>query len=101
MSRTETGSLEDHHGNPYSMRLMSITSLAASITFGLVSVLHSGAQSGPMGSTSRWRSSSPPSLRKLSRSSPRRSSPSRPPERELRSKWQATGLGRPRPVNSS
>ena len=44
MSQRKTGFLEDHHGNPSSMRLMSITSLAASIIFGVLSVLHPGAQ---------------------------------------------------------
>ena len=44
MSKRKTGFLEDHHGNPSSMRLMSITSLVASIVFGLLSVLHAGAR---------------------------------------------------------
>ncbi|WP_419949161.1 hypothetical protein [Candidatus Palauibacter sp.] len=44
MSKRKTGFLEDHHGNPSSMRLMSITSLVASIIFGVLSVLHPGAR---------------------------------------------------------
>ena len=36
MSKRKTGFLEDHHGNPSSMRLRSITSLVASIVFGLM-----------------------------------------------------------------
>ncbi len=47
MSRTKTDFLEDQQGN-LSMRLMSISTLAASIAFGLVSVLHS-ARNGPNG----------------------------------------------------
>ena len=39
----KTGYLEDHHGNPSSMRLMSVVALLASIAFGLIVVLDSEA----------------------------------------------------------
>ena len=46
MAETErihkTGYLEDHQGNPSSMRLMSVVALLASIAFGLIAVLHDG-----------------------------------------------------------
>ena len=43
------GYLEDHNGNPSSMRLMSVISLFASIAFGLVTILHSGASNNENG----------------------------------------------------
>ncbi len=43
------GYLEDHEGNPSSMRLMSVTALIASIAFGLIVTLHSGASNNENG----------------------------------------------------
>lgn len=40
---SETGFLNDHHGNPSSMRLMSVVALIASIIFGLITIQHPGA----------------------------------------------------------
>jgi hypothetical protein len=37
------GFLDDHKGDPSSMRLMSVTALLASIAFGLIVILHSEA----------------------------------------------------------
>lgn len=49
MAARKAGFLEDHQGNASSMRLMSVTSLVASIVFGLVSVLHPAARDGANG----------------------------------------------------
>ena len=38
----KTGYLEDHQGNPSSMRAMSVVALIASIAFGLITVLSMG-----------------------------------------------------------
>jgi len=43
------GFLEDHHGNPSSMRLMSVIALLASIAFGLITTLHSAASQNENG----------------------------------------------------
>ena len=39
----EVGYLEDDHGNPSSMRLMSVVALLASICFGLLTIQHPAA----------------------------------------------------------
>ncbi len=41
--KKKTGLLEDHQGNPSSMRAMSFISLFASIAFGLITILHPAA----------------------------------------------------------
>ncbi len=41
--------LEDHQGNPSSMRLMSVIALFASIVFGLIAILHSEASKSENG----------------------------------------------------
>ncbi len=43
------GYLEDNDRNPSSIRLMSMIALFASIAFGLISILHSGARSNENG----------------------------------------------------
>ncbi len=43
------GYLEDHQGNPSSMRLMSVIALFASIVFGLIATLHSEASKSENG----------------------------------------------------
>jgi len=40
------GFLKDNEGNPSSMRLMSVVALIASITFGLITILHPVASKG-------------------------------------------------------
>ena len=43
------GFLEDNHGYPSSMRLMSVIALTASIVFGLITALHPVASQGTNG----------------------------------------------------
>lgn len=45
----KTGYLEDHRGQPSSMRLMSVVALFASIAFGLIATLHSEASKNENG----------------------------------------------------
>jgi hypothetical protein len=45
----KTGYLEDHKGNPSSMRLMSVIALLASIAFGIIIILHPVASKGENG----------------------------------------------------
>ena len=42
-NKTNHGFLTDDHGNPSSMRLMSVVALIAAIAFGLITLLHSKA----------------------------------------------------------
>ena len=45
----KSGFLEDNHGNPSSMRFMSILALLASISFGILTILHPVASEGVNG----------------------------------------------------
>jgi hypothetical protein len=48
-SNQKIGYLEDNQGNPSSIRLMSMIALFASIGFGLITILHSGARQNENG----------------------------------------------------